>query len=188
LSVQLAILGFLQERNYHGYELKKTIARLMGMWTDIKFGSLYHALGCLEKAGFVCKVETSAAGNRPARAVYGITDNGRAEFARLVEDNILTLRRVYLKDDIGVYFGGRLDRRKFTAILKHKIARLEDVAAELKKHRAYLESIVAERSRAPVFLINRHIMHLEAEIGWFNDLKKSLTEGSLYLKKSERNV
>ena len=51
-----------------GYELKKAIQHQMGAWTDIKFGSIYHALNNLEKEGHVVKVSTSSEGGKPKRS------------------------------------------------------------------------------------------------------------------------
>ena len=60
----LAILGLLEEADLHGYELRKRLGELPGMGLAVSFGSLYPALGRLEKAGHV-----KAVTNRPAPAV-----------------------------------------------------------------------------------------------------------------------
>lgn len=180
MSVQLALLGFLQERDYHGYDLKKTIERLMGMWTDIKFGSIYHALGSLERFGFVRKVATLQSGGKPARSVFSITPNGRAEFARLLRDNILTPQRVLLKDDIGVFFGGRIAPAEFEAILRIRLALVEELTALLTRHRGSMVNYAPRRLPVAHQLITRHIMHLETEREWFSTLLREVAEGRLY--------
>jgi DNA-binding PadR family transcriptional regulator len=60
----LAILGLLEGTDLHGYELRKRLGDLLGIGLAVSFGSLYPALGRLEKAGYV-KAVTS----RPAHAV-----------------------------------------------------------------------------------------------------------------------
>jgi DNA-binding PadR family transcriptional regulator len=60
----LAILGLLEETDLHGYELRKRLGELPGMGLAVSFGSLYPALGRLERAGLV-----KAVSNRPARPV-----------------------------------------------------------------------------------------------------------------------
>jgi DNA-binding PadR family transcriptional regulator len=60
---ELAILGLLKDQDMHGYELRKRITELGGSRATMSFGSLYPALGRLEKAGYV-KAVTSA--SRPA--------------------------------------------------------------------------------------------------------------------------
>ncbi|MFP3899520.1 MAG: PadR family transcriptional regulator [Acidimicrobiia bacterium] len=114
--IDLAILGLLDEHDFHGYELRKRLGDLLGMRLAISFGSLYPALGRLERAGLV-KVVTSrpppvapaaptsgslvgelaafraqrraGAGTRRGtrgRKVYGITDRGRARLHELLTD------------------------------------------------------------------------------------------------------
>jgi DNA-binding PadR family transcriptional regulator len=107
--LELAILGLLKEQQLHGYELKKRLVdTLGGPLSGISFGSLYPALGRLERAGAVVVIEDAAAGKpipltgslggelaafrarRPAtratrgRKVYGITERGEQLFAELL--------------------------------------------------------------------------------------------------------
>ncbi|HZA78672.1 MAG TPA: PadR family transcriptional regulator [Acidimicrobiales bacterium] len=60
----LAILGLLDENDLHGYELRKRLGELPGMGLAVSFGSLYPALGRLEKAG-----QVKAVTSRPAQPV-----------------------------------------------------------------------------------------------------------------------
>jgi DNA-binding PadR family transcriptional regulator len=55
---ELAILGLLSEQPLHGYELKKRLTGLLGGRASLSFGSLYPALGRLERNGFVSVLET----------------------------------------------------------------------------------------------------------------------------------
>jgi DNA-binding PadR family transcriptional regulator len=114
--LELAILGLLEENDLHGYELRKRLGDLLGLRLAISFGSLYPALGRLEKAGLVKVVSSrpatarspapmsgslvgelaafraqrrAAAGSgRGARGkkVYGITDAGRQRLIDLLSD------------------------------------------------------------------------------------------------------
>lgn len=55
--LELAILGLLKEQDLHGYELKKRLGEALGPLSSVSFGSLYPALGRLERGG---AVETTA--------------------------------------------------------------------------------------------------------------------------------
>src|SRR5262245_38314219 len=57
--LDLAILGLLDEHDLHGYELRKRLGDLLGLRLAISFGSLYPALGRLEKAGLVQVVSSA---------------------------------------------------------------------------------------------------------------------------------
>ena len=114
--LELAILGLLEENDLHGYELRKRLGDLLGLRLAISFGSLYPALGRLEKAGLVKAVSnrpvpagpsapmsgslagelaafraqrrTATGGGRGARGkkVYGITDAGRQRLLEMLSD------------------------------------------------------------------------------------------------------
>jgi DNA-binding PadR family transcriptional regulator len=110
--LDLAILGLLQEGEFHGYEIRKRLRDELGLFANISFGSLYPALSRLEADGAVTATESSAAaaapipltgslggeraalrsrragstrGTKRSRKVYRITDRGRALFAELLD-------------------------------------------------------------------------------------------------------
>jgi len=180
MSVQLAILGFLQERNYHGYELKKVIKNRMGAWTDIKFGSIYHALGNLEKAGHVKIVETSSAGGKPARSIYAITEEGQVEFQRRLRLNITSMQMVYLKEDLGIYFGGKLDKNELYEIIQQRIQAVDEVMKCLENHIKEIEKYAPNCINLARWLVKHHLLHLETEKKWFASIMQELMSGKLY--------
>ena len=65
IVLELAILGLLKEQDLHGYELKKRLAETLGPLSSVSFGSLYPALGRLERAGAVVAEATDAAAAPP---------------------------------------------------------------------------------------------------------------------------
>jgi DNA-binding PadR family transcriptional regulator len=67
----LAILGLLDETDLHGYELRKRLGDLPGMGLAVSFGSLYPALGRLEKAGHVKAVTSRPTVPTPAAPMSG---------------------------------------------------------------------------------------------------------------------
>ncbi len=113
--LDLAILGLLEERDLHGYEIRKLLREHLGLLANVSFGSIYPALTRLEKAGAVMATDGgttpdpapspapptgSLSGelavlrsrrHNPARArrgkkVYRITDTGRQLFAELLAE------------------------------------------------------------------------------------------------------
>jgi DNA-binding PadR family transcriptional regulator len=105
----LAILGLLKEQPLHGYELKKRLTGVLGARATLSFGSLYPALGRLERSGTVTAVEVApgtspvpmtgslggevaayrARAARPARSrrnrkVYAITAAGESRLRELL--------------------------------------------------------------------------------------------------------
>jgi DNA-binding PadR family transcriptional regulator len=109
--LELAILGLLEDQELHGYEIRKRLRDELGLFSNISFGSLYPALSRLERGGAVRAIEendgdvggpvpmtgslsgeraalrsrrASPARGRRGRKVYGITDEGRRQFTRLL--------------------------------------------------------------------------------------------------------
>jgi DNA-binding PadR family transcriptional regulator len=80
--IELAILGLLDENDLHGYELRKRLTDLLGMHLAISFGSLYPALGRLERSGCVKAVTTRASGDLPAAPMSGSLTGELAAFKR----------------------------------------------------------------------------------------------------------
>ena len=68
--LDLAILGLLEERDLHGYEIRRQLREHLGLLANVSFGSIYPALTRLEKAGAVVATEgggRAAAGPPPPR-------------------------------------------------------------------------------------------------------------------------
>jgi DNA-binding PadR family transcriptional regulator len=59
--LDMAILGLLEERDLHGYEIRRQLRDHLGILANVSFGSIYPALTRLEKAGAVMATEASAA-------------------------------------------------------------------------------------------------------------------------------
>ena len=59
--MDMAILGLLEERDLHGYEIRRQLRDHLGILANVSFGSIYPALTRLEKAGAVVATEASAA-------------------------------------------------------------------------------------------------------------------------------
>jgi DNA-binding PadR family transcriptional regulator len=108
--LDIAILGLLMERDYHGYEVRTQLRDRLGIWANVSFGSIYPTLARLERRGSVEAVLSesrigslstgSLSGERASlrslrstpglgrrgRKVYRITDRGRQEFVTLLAD------------------------------------------------------------------------------------------------------
>lgn len=81
--VQLLILYYLSLKSTHGYEIQKFIQlNHMEEWNSIQSGSIYYAMGKLEKDGLI-KLVDKVGDNEKARKIYEITDEGRSNLAQM---------------------------------------------------------------------------------------------------------
>ena len=73
----LTVLCLLRIRPMHPYEMQRLIRDWhKDEYLDLKRGSLYHAIGRLQRDGWIEAVERSREGRRPERTVYQLTDRG----------------------------------------------------------------------------------------------------------------
>jgi DNA-binding PadR family transcriptional regulator len=59
--LDMAILGLLEERDLHGYEIRRQLREHLGILANVSFGSIYPALTRLEKSGAVVATEGGGA-------------------------------------------------------------------------------------------------------------------------------
>jgi DNA-binding PadR family transcriptional regulator len=85
MSLRHAVLGVLDFREMHGYELTRVLQDGIGLIWPIHHSSLYPNLHRLEAERLIThRVERE--GSRPQRKVYSITADGRAEFHRWLQE------------------------------------------------------------------------------------------------------
>ena len=113
----MAILGLLEEKDLHGYEIRRQLRDNLGILANVSFGSIYPALSRLEKTGAVVATEDQATPatdasapapptgslsgelavlrarrhtptrSRRGKKVYRITEKGRLVFTELLAES-----------------------------------------------------------------------------------------------------
>lgn len=179
MSVQLAILGFLREKEFYGYELKKVMERFMSEWSDIKFGSIYYALEKLAQDGLVEPVREEKTGNNPSRTVYRITDAGRQSFQQSLEDNLRGFQRQYYPLDIGLFFSFNLDRARVAGMLREKAQFIQQLLDHLEGHETRLSGNPHIPEIAS-WLVRHSREHLKAELAWLHQLAERYEQHDLF--------
>ncbi|MSW38317.1 MAG: PadR family transcriptional regulator, partial [Actinobacteria bacterium] len=66
-ALELAVLGVLSESPLHGYELRKRLVSVLGLFTTISFGALYPALRSLVGRDLLVEVDTTTSQVYPKR-------------------------------------------------------------------------------------------------------------------------
>jgi DNA-binding PadR family transcriptional regulator len=173
------LLALLAEGTAHGYELKHGIEEMFGDgWPSINIGQIYTTLGRLERDGLVASSHVAQAG-RPDKRVYDLTEAGREEVRRWLEEPVS---------------GPRLKDEFFTKLM---LARLPGVAALnggtdpraliARQRRDYLQSLrdlngllLRQHSNggdptSAALLIEGAILHLEADLKWLDVCEQRLT-------------
>ncbi|HEX2895851.1 MAG TPA: PadR family transcriptional regulator [Marmoricola sp.] len=161
-TLELAVLGLLQETPLHGYELRKRLNLLLGWTRLLSYGSLYPALKRMLRAGWITEVTASNAMSRRQRIVYQITEAGTEFFTSEItesgpaawEDETFNMRFAFFsRTDAGV----RL------RILEGRRSRLQE---RLDRARA----LHGEDDRYLSELRRHSIESVEREVRWLTEL------------------
>jgi len=101
MSLRHAILGILEIRPMHGYQVKRVLDEgISGFW-PVNLAAIYPSLRRLEEEGLVAHRLEATAEGRPDRKVYELTDAGREELARwrplMPDGNVGWKNPLYLK-------------------------------------------------------------------------------------------
>lgn len=132
-ATRLLVLAFVRAHGRaHGYLVgQELLAWSADKWANTKTGSIYHALRQLAKEGLLVEFEVGPADSTPARTDYSITEEGDAEFHRLME-KALTVPE--MRPDMfcaGLVLMSALPRQTVLDYLRARKERLNQYQAEI---------------------------------------------------------
>ena len=167
-ALELAILGVLAQTPQHGYELRKRLISVLGLFSTISYGALYPALKSLVERGLLVEQDEVGTGKYPKRAriTYALTDAGHAYFNELVADSG---PGAWDDDTFAVRMSlfGQTEVNTRIHILQGRRSRVEERLANLQtnlsKGRERLDSYTLE-------LQQHGLDALEREVRWLNEL------------------
>jgi DNA-binding PadR family transcriptional regulator len=190
--LELAVLGLLHRTPMHGYELRKQLTNVLGLFRALSYGSLYPCLHELLAAGLIAEehdeAETAETArpssparpggparlNSPARPrpgrrslkVYRLTADGKERLQELLGEGGPA---AWDDDGFGVHFAffGQTRADVRLRILEGRRSRLEErmesIRAALTRTRERVDSYTLE--------LHRHgLESVEREVRWLNEL------------------
>ena len=184
--LELAVLGLLHRTPMHGYEVRKQLTSVLGLFRALSYGSLYPCLHELLAAGLIAEEhdETEQASparpngtprlNGPARPraccrslkVYRLTADGKERLQELLREGGPA---AWEDDGFGVHFAffGQTRADVRLRILEGRRSRLEErmesIRAALTRTRERVDSYTLE--------LHRHgLESVEREVRWLNEL------------------
>ena len=83
--LELFFLKILSEGDVYGYELSEIINKTSNNLISVSAGNMYPVLYKLEEKGYISSYEKTV-GKRMRRVYYTLTDEGRNEFSKMMED------------------------------------------------------------------------------------------------------
>jgi DNA-binding PadR family transcriptional regulator len=157
MSVPHALLGLLEPRPRHGYDLKRLFDTYFAPDRPLAYGQVYATLGRLARDGQVVMSAIEQA-EGPERKRYAITQSGEVALERWLAEPIEPEPRLqstlFMKVTLAVLTG-----REITPLLD----------AQRRAHLARMRRLTALRRDAtlPVALLADYaLFHLEADLRW----------------------
>lgn len=165
MSIQHALLGFMETSPRHGYDLKRAYDDLFSEMRPVRFSQIYATLARLERDGLVELVEGET-GLGPERKTYAITNDGVTDLQRWFSepepaqspiDSVL-----FLKITLAL-LSGRPARRI--------------IERQRTLHNARMRELTKAKSKAGVSeaaLLDYALFHLEADLRWMDHTAERL--------------
>jgi DNA-binding PadR family transcriptional regulator len=174
---EIAVLATLRETPMHPYQMQRLLRhRHKDEILALKRGSLYHAIGRLERAGLIEQVSTSRNGRRPERTVYQLNAEGREEFLAALRRIVSTPRRESSEFMAAMSFLVHLPPAE---ALPHLEERCRLLMAEIERQRAVLREVGRFVDKINLIENEYLLAMLKAEREWVLRLGAEIREGKL---------
>jgi DNA-binding PadR family transcriptional regulator len=173
MSVRNAILGLLAHQPRHGYELRAAFEALVGggdVW-EVKPAQVYSTLARLEEGGLVMRDGVEQDGG-PEKRIYSLTPRGRDELALWFATGVPGDHQrdeFFVKLMISLYDDGV----NSYDVIRAQRKRLYQDLHDLTTRRGRSDS---RRELAQIFLLDKSIMHLEADVRWLDLIEARLDD------------
>jgi DNA-binding PadR family transcriptional regulator len=173
MSVRNAILGLLADHPRHGYELRAAFEALAGgeaLWS-VKPAQVYTTLARLEEGGLVAQNSVEQDGG-PEKHIYSLTAAGRAELADWFASGVPAEHQ---RDEFFVKLMLSLstDVANPYRVLQAQRGKLYQELHDLTTRRNKADP---RRELAQIFLLDKGIMHLEADLRWIDLIEARLDD------------
>jgi len=174
MSVRFAILGLLAQRPRHGYELRSAFEAVVGgdeNW-DVKPAQIYTTLDRLEESGLVRRSSDLGEGNEPARRIYAVTPEGEQALREWFDSGVIPEHQhdeFFVKLMTGLV-SGEADPSQLVQTQRSHLFQELHAATSLR------ESYDPQSEIASILLLDKAIMHLEADLRWLDMIESRLEE------------
>jgi DNA-binding PadR family transcriptional regulator len=172
MSVRYAVLGLISQKPRHGYETRLAFEALVGggeNW-EVKPAQIYTTLDRLEVAGWVERSSDLGEGEEPSRRVYQITPQGEAALLEWFSSGVIPehQRDEFFIKLIMALVSGRADPQRL--IQTQRALLYQEMHSATRQRDVY----DPHTEMAQVLLLDKAIMHLEADLRWLDMIEMRL--------------
>jgi DNA-binding PadR family transcriptional regulator len=158
---ELLLLGLVRQSGMHGYKIIEFIENDLAMSSNLKKPTAYFLLDKMAQNGWISSVEERE-GNRPPRRIYQITDEGEAEFQKLLRAFLAQYEPVKFSGDIALAFADGLPQSELLELLQQRRNALQKIVEATRLTPAHPGFVQ--------FVIDHRRIHLESELVWMDEL------------------
>ena len=178
MQARLLILGVLHRGNFHPYEIKRRLENAMvECYIDVDVGTLYYAIGQLEKDGLISAVSRERVARGGMRTIYRITKKGKSEFRELLhrqfEEEGLVSQTLYG----ALLFLHLSDLAVVEDVLRRRVARLDELIGKLDAIREELRPVI---STGGDYLLRHLDRQRRLDRDWLKGLLADVTARRVY--------
>jgi DNA-binding PadR family transcriptional regulator len=166
MPIRHAILGLISQKPRHGYELRIAFEALAGgdrNW-DVKPAQIYTTLERLEEAGLVTCSSDLGQGDEPSRRIYRLTPQGQDALQKWLSGGVLPEHQrdeFFIKLMIGLVSGQAEPEKLIQAQRSLLFQELHAATVQREEYDPRTET-------AQILLLDKVIMHLEADLRWLD--------------------
>lgn len=153
------LLGLLEPRCQHGYELRQAYDRRFRADQPIRSGQIYSTLTRLERDGLIDPVGDEP-GNGPERRLLAVTSSGVAELERWLED----------PEPVDLHLRSALYMKVVLALSSGRAAQAV-LDRQREEHLAVMQRLTRDKATGDVqatVQIDFQLFHIEADLRWID--------------------
>ena len=182
MSLEYAILGFLNYKPLSGYDLKKIFDTSVRHFWSADQSQIYRTLTRLTEHGWA-EMEVVEQDERPDRKVYHITEAGQAELHQwlLVPTRPHVPRNAAL---IQVFFAGQLPDDEILAMFERAaeqvravLARYEQIPQQIEAYHDYMAS--PREFYCWMLTLEAGLKSAQANLEWLEDVIRRIENGEM---------
>lgn len=169
-AIDLIVLGVLKKQAMSAYDMQKLVEyRNISKWVKISTPSIYKKVIQLEEKGLLRSVPVRE-NNMPEKAVYSLTDSGRQEFERLMQEISAQPIRIFLDFNAVIVNLDSLPAEKRRSCI-------ENIERNVQELKLYLEENLREKENAPevpeagMAVLRQQLVLAEAIETWISSLE-----------------
>ena len=171
------VLGTLDQKvSASGYEIIRELdKKMVTHWTNVKNGSIYHALKALTKDEYIQETEKLKKGAFPTMTLYKINKIGQNLFDTMQKEAFLGLYPYFFGFKLALKFNSRLQTDQ---IQKYGDKAIEIIDANIAGMNAYISSLPKSDPRLDSypFFIEHDMMLFKQEKKWIQMAMGRLVE------------